>query len=352
MADIYLDKKEFATSKAYLDSAGRIADKESEYETKQTLYWVLTRYYRMLNQTEKAFQYQSLYTEVKDSIEKKNYIEEIDEMRSSFELEKKQSQIELLQKENEIISESEQKKTYILLLTFLLLAFTGIVIFLLYRRNKMKIKANDLLRSQQKELREKSEEIQRQNTAISDLNNSLEKMVHERTKQLEEANENLMKQNQNLEQFSYVISHNLRAPIAQILGLLSVINKEALPSEFERNLIDYLHKAASNLDMIVTDLNAILLTRNQSSENKEKVDLNEVCNITIESMRSLIESEKATIHCDFSKVDTIFSSKTFLNSILYNLVSNGIKYRDLRRDPEIWIRSSQSEAYICISCLL
>jgi signal transduction histidine kinase len=349
MSDIYLEHKDYITSKVYLDSALAIADKQSEYESKQYLYWVLTKYYRTLKQTEKAFEYQSMYTEVKDSIEKKNYIEEIDEMRSTFELEKKQSQIELLQKANELISESEQKKTYILLLTFLLLAFTAIVIFLLYRSNYLKVKANELLRSQQKELREKSEEIQRQNSEISDLNNSLEKMVQERTKQLEEANENLTKQNQNLEQFSYVISHNLRAPIAQILGLLSVINKESLQSEFEQNLIDYLHKAASNLDMIVNDLNAILLMRNQSTENKERVSLSEVCAITIESMRSLIEAEKATVHCDFSKVDTIFSNKTFLNSILYNLISNGIKYRDHRRDPEIWVRACQSEAYVCLS---
>jgi signal transduction histidine kinase len=174
-------------------------------------------------------------------------------------------------------------------------------------------------------------------------------MVQERTKQLEEANENLLKQNQNLEQFSYVISHNLRAPIAQILGLLSVIDNDRSKHELDQNIIDYLHKAASNLDMIVTDLNAILLMRNQSTENKEKVNLNEVCKLTIESMRSLIESSDATIHCDFSKVGTLFSNRTFLNSILYNLISNGIKYRDPKRNPEIWVRSSQSEAYVCIA---
>jgi signal transduction histidine kinase len=349
MSDIYLEQKNFTISKSYLDSALRIADKQSEYEPKQYLYWVLTKYYRNRNQTEKAFEYQTLYTQVKDSIEKKNYIEEVDEIKSSFELDKKQTQIELLQKQNEVISESEQKKTYILLLTFLMLAFTGIVIFLLYRSNYLKVKANDLLRNQQKELQEKSEEIQRQNIEIRDLNNSLEMMVQERTKQLEEANENLLKQNQNLEQFSYVISHNLRAPIAQILGLLSVIENDGPQSGFDKNISQYLHKAANNLDMIVTDLNAILLMRNQSTENKEKVNLKEVFNLTIESMRSLIESSNATIHSDFSKVESLFSNKTFLNSILYNLISNGIKYKDLRRDSEIWVKSSQSEAYVCIA---
>ncbi|HYG40335.1 MAG TPA: tetratricopeptide repeat protein [Cytophagales bacterium] len=341
IADVHLQKKQYSTAKEFLNRALKIAEREKEYPSKVFLYEVLARYYKNVNQYSRAFDYQKLYAEVKDSIERKSFNEEIDQIRSSFEIEKKESQIELLSKKNKVITASEEKKNFMLLITTVLLLLVVVVIVMLYRSNMEKVKAVRQLEEQKVKLNDKNEEI-------NVLNNTLENMVQERTQQLQEAMENLVKQNHNLEQFSYVISHNLRAPIAHILGLASIFNKKDLKDKENLKIINHLKKAALNLDEIVGDLNNILLIRDHSPDSNEEICLADVAELTIESLRKHIEACQALIYTDFSEAEVLFSNKSYLNSILYNLLSNAIKYKSEDRNPEILIKSTKVENYTCI----
>lgn len=343
LADIYIEKNNFVQAKSYLDSASQIADKQHQYDGRLYLYKSLTNYYRQLKQIDKAFQYQTFYSEVKDSLEQKSFTEEIDQMRSTFELEKKQDQIELLKKKNEAITASENRKNFIILLAALLIIFIGVTAYLLYKGIAAKIQANEMLLRQQKELLEKNGEIKK-------LNNSLEIKVEERTKMLQEAMENLLKQNQNLEQFSFVISHNLRSPISQVVGLLSIFNKNNFQDPANVTIIQYLEKASGNMDEIVKDLNKILLMRN-SGENKEMVSLKEATETALESIRSLINESSTSIKVDVSETESIYTNKAYLNSILYNLVSNAIKFRSPFRASEISIKSKMEGDNICLKVI-
>jgi len=64
---------------------------------------------------------------------------------------------------------------------------------------------------------------------------------------------------QHLEQFSYVISHNMHGPLAQIKGFLTLYNKAANDTDENTKLISYVEKAANHLDIILADLNFILI---------------------------------------------------------------------------------------------
>ncbi|HYG39854.1 MAG TPA: ATP-binding protein [Cytophagales bacterium] len=343
LADIYIEKNNFVQAKSYLDSASKIANKQHQYDGRLYLYKSLTNYYRQLKQIDRAFQYQTLYSEVKDSLEQKSFTEEIDQMRSTFELEKKQDQIELLKKKNEAITASENRKNFIILLAALLIIFIGVTAYLLYKGIAAKTQANEMLLRQQKELLEKNEEIKK-------LNNSLEIKVEERTKMLQEAMENLLKQNQNLEQFSFVISHNLRSPISQVVGLLSIFNKNNFQDPANVTIIQYLEKASGNMDEIVKDLNKILLMRN-SGENKEMVSLKEATETALESIRSLINESSTSIQVDVSETESIYTNKAYLNSILYNLVSNAIKFRSPFRASHVSIKSKMEGNNICLNVI-
>ena len=60
--------------------------------------------------------------------------------------------------------------------------------------------------------------------------------------------------------------------------------------------------------------------------------------------KSMVRSNSmAIINVDFSEVESFFTIKTYLHSIIYNLVSNGIKYRSTDRAPVITITSFKNE---------
>src|SRR6202012_3181663 len=93
----------------------------------------------------------------------------------------------------------------------------------------------------------------------------------------------LVNQNKDLEEFSFIASHNLRSPVASILGLLQIYNKQN-PSDLQNTVVlDNLQKTAEKLDEIIVDLAQILDIRYRLEEAKEEVSFDS----TIETIKSM-----------------------------------------------------------------
>ena len=135
----------------------------------------------------------------------------------------------------------------------------------------------------------------------------------------------IMKRNEDLEQFSYMVSHNLRGPVANILGITSLSLDENPDLAVEKELIVGLSVSAKKLDNVVMDLNTILNIRNKGYL-KGMVIFSQLTSDIESSIKNLIEKEKATITFNFSEVDEMLTIKSYLHSIFYNLISNSIKY--------------------------
>jgi len=89
-------------------------------------------------------------------------------------------------------------------------------------------------------------------------------------KELHEINVNLVQRNKELEQFAFMVSHDLRAPVANIIGFTHVLN--VLGKDVDKKQQDMLHAlsvSAEKLDGIVVDLNRLLQQRRLNDENKE-----------------------------------------------------------------------------------
>jgi signal transduction histidine kinase len=138
---------------------------------------------------------------------------------------------------------------------------------------------------------------------------------------------NLMKRNQALEQYTFIVSHNLRAPIATIMGLTELLNSLELSREEQKQMIGGLEVSAHKLDQVIHDLNHIIQIRQQVHELVEHVSLTDTINEIKLSFSRLIEKGDINFKCDFSGVGFLTTIKTYLVSILYNLISNSIKYR-------------------------
>jgi two-component system, sensor histidine kinase LadS len=205
---------------------------------------------------------------------------------------------------------------------------------------------NVRLRTQ--EIEEANAELEAQQVQFKHLNENLEKEITKRTKELKIAIENLVEQNQDLEEFSQIISHNIRAPVAHILGLTSIINKENPHEESNIRLLDYIEKSAQNLDMVIKDLDNILNIQNRVEKIKEKINLSELLNKIARQLQPEIQAAQASLKFNIEPIDTFFSLQSYLVNILHQLIGNALKYRAQERDLVIEVQATLLDDEVCI----
>ena len=151
----------------------------------------------------------------------------------------------------------------------------------------------------------------------------------------------IIQRNKDLEQFSYIVSHNLRAPVANIIGLTHELNNVDHEPEIKEVLTEELSSSVKRIDTIIVDLNSILRVR-EVSETSENVNLWELTDSIKSSIQHLIRQENVHIVTDFTEVAEIIAIKSYLYSIFYNLIYNSIKYRQPEVSPVIEISTQKT----------
>jgi len=177
-------------------------------------------------------------------------------------------------------------------------------------------------------------------------NNHTERKEYET--RLELANKELVQQNEQLNQYSYIISHNLRAPIVTLLGLISIFNQVKNNLEEADEVVAHITKSANHLDTVIKDLNNVLAVSDQKSV-MISVDLDAEFDAVRFLLKNEIDHSKAVIEYDFSKCPVVHSIKSYIHSILYNLLSNAVKYSKQNVIPQITVRSYTDDSeFLCI----
>ena len=159
----------------------------------------------------------------------------------------------------------------------------------------------------------------------------------------------LLQRNRDLEQFAYIVSHNLRAPVANILGLAQLMKQVEDENNESNQLIDYLSLSANKLDSVIQDLNHILQMKDEIGENKETVKLGDLLEDIKLSISNIITMEGVQFQTDFKEVAEIITLKSYIYSIFYNLITNSIKFRKPDIAPVINIKSSTSGNKVILS---
>lgn len=149
----------------------------------------------------------------------------------------------------------------------------------------------------------------------------------------------IVTRNQELEQFSYIVSHNLRAPVANIIGLNDLLKLNLTNGEEITEVAEGINTSVIKLDSVITDLNHILNIRNIMNQPKEQVQISVLINDIKTSIQSIILECNVTFKQNFKEIDSIHTIKSYLTSIFYNLISNSIKYRNKEIKTDIKISS-------------
>jgi signal transduction histidine kinase len=197
---------------------------------------------------------------------------------------------------------------------------------------------NESLQKTNYDLKLASAIIQNQRNELKEHNRQLEKIVQEKGRKLIDANEELIKHNHELQQFSYTISHNLRAPVARLLGLTNLLSmKHYNVSEEMQELVSLIKDSSLEFDSVIRDLNKIIDVRNEFYRVKEKINFLQEFDQAKKNVGENLFTD-VRLFTDFSE-PIIYTVRPILNSILYNLLSNAIKYRSTQRNLELSIKT-------------
>lgn len=215
---------------------------------------------------------------------------------------------------------------------------------------------NSRLEQQNKQLAAKNSELDEarmlislQHQQLQEYTSQLEQLISERTRELKKTNQELIDQNLQLKQFSYITAHNLRAPVARLLGLSDLLYKidEAEANELE--IKEKIVQTSRDLDEVIHDVAGILEMKKGSTRQFELVSLKQKLHLTLSMLDNDIQASGARINYEFSEVPIINSLPAYIESIFFNLISNAIKYRSHERKPVIEIDSALDNEMVQIN---
>lgn len=163
-------------------------------------------------------------------------------------------------------------------------------------------------------------------------------------KSLREKNAELTRINKALDRFVYIISHDLKKPTANIIGLLSLYEKDLIQSNPTKGktVFEKLSFSAMQLKKMIEDLLEATKREISTDMNFELIDFKKIFNEVMSTMDQIIAKENAEINIDFSGGQIVYYSYQELKSILSNLLSNALKFHPLDKKPVITIKTDKS----------
>lgn len=217
---------------------------------------IVSKSFFHLNDLKNAYRYSEIENNIQDKLfnpsqssAMTNALLELENGRHILEL-----QLSRRQKEADELRLRQQRMISTLSLLGLLIVVGAS--FLLYRNARMKHKLNLRLKEKQNEIMAQTEELAAQaeelkatNEEMEAINSNLEGIVNERT-------EVIRQQNSILREYAYFNAHQVRGPLARILGLISIIELEFTDDRF-RSYITMLKTSGSELDRVIGEINAV-----------------------------------------------------------------------------------------------
>lgn len=169
-------------------------------------------------------------------------------------------------------------------------------------------------------------------------------------KTLRKQNRELEKINFELDKFVYSASHDLKAPLRSILGVLHLAQNEC-KSPQQMEYMGMIKKSIHKLDDFIADL--INYSRNSRLPiEKQKIDFNQLLTDILEDLKYLDPELYRDVKTDYNQFAPFYSDPRRVSIILHNLLANAIKYqrRDQAEEPflDIDIKSGTKKIIITI----
>ena len=166
----------------------------------------------------------------------------------------------------------------------------------------------------------------------------IEQKILEQNARLQALTIDLRRKNDQLEEFTQIVSHNLRSPMGNMLTLITFM-ETATSEEEKEQYLKYLKESSSKALTTLEELNEVLKLKQNESIEKQLLHFEHVFTQIKAMISAKIAETSAEIHADFSQAPTIHYPNIYLESIFLNLLTNALKYMKPGRPPVIDVRT-------------
>ncbi|WP_116789114.1 hybrid sensor histidine kinase/response regulator [Flavobacterium psychrotrophum] len=197
----------------------------------------------------------------------------------------------------------------------------------------LKVKTFLKLYEQKQELRSIRDILSKEVEIRKEAQDNLEAKVAERTAELVAKNDELEMRNHELQQFSWVVSHDLKEPLRKIEMFSKIIKERYINSEDGVNYVDRTIRSAERMSRLITDL--LDYSRLSSNVAPEMCNLNKIIAEVTTDFDYLIEEKDATVKA--GNLATINGVYTQLRQLFQNLIGNSLKFAKNSEPPVVEI---------------
>lgn len=166
---------------------------------------------------------------------------------------------------------------------------------------------------------------------------------------LNKQNSDLKKINKDLDTFVYIASHDLKAPISNILGLTKLMfdllkGQNKLNDELDR-VLDMIKKSVEQFNKTIKSLTDVSRIQRNYNEDLTKVDLGDVLHEVKMNLNKMIMETNTLIKESIESCPSITFSKIHIKTLFYHLISNSIQYRHPDKPLSIMVSCAETSEY-------
>lgn len=200
----------------------------------------------------------------------------------------------------------------------------------------------ETLIKQAEELKNAEEKIRIAYQELKEANVQLEQKVAERTSSLE-------KTNQELDRFVYSVSHDIKAPLASVLGLVNLIRLS--PEEDLERHLQLMERSINKLNGFVQDI--LEYSRNSRlTIKKDTINFKQQVESAREDLKHMHMAEGVELITNYDIGTPVMSDENRLQSVLKNLMSNAVKYHNPKAEKswvKVEVKATKRSFYIKVS---
>ncbi|MGE0077403.1 MAG: ATP-binding protein [Bacteroidales bacterium] len=304
MCVFYLKNSNYKKGQEYAELALKYAKETNLLNVQMSSCKSLSYLYAKEKSFDKAYRFQNLYIQIKDSLFSIQKAEQIAEIKAKYEDERKEQQIKILESENQIkevvIQNSRLVRNSLVGGVVLLILIIALIFGAYINKRKM----NLLLKGKNKQIELQKADLRSQNEELNRLNLTKDRL------------------------FS-IIAHDLRSPMSSMMGLSTVVkellqegNKEAIEA-----ITVHIDHSVNNVNSLLENLlNWSLSQINGIRVNSEIVNLRNTVNSSVSNFESIFEDRRIRVDISIDDELTVRVDPNMLRTVMRNILSNSIKF--------------------------
>ncbi len=322
LAKIDIQKKEYEKALDKINLSQSLALELNLRSWVKNNFKLLAELYYGTNDFKKAYDYQLDYDSINNELFNDEVAKNLVQIQVDFQ---ERENLQIIELQNKEIN----RRTTLLALAVVISVLTLVIIFILYRNNKIRKRVN-------KKLSDANQTIEQQNKKLTGLNSELEEKVKERTEALRSSNDALLKANTELDNFIYKTSHDIRGPLATLMGICNI----ALMDIKEQMAVDYfqkLSKTANKLNQILSKL-LIINQINNSLPSQQDINVHDTITELVEIDQINAFHKEIEVDIEVDRKLLIHSDLELIKIILSNLINNAFKFYQTSKSIHSFIK--------------